>query len=151
MITIRNMQRKVPIDKITLERDIVRILQKLSYEDYDVGIMIVNDKRMRQYNLNYRSKDAPTDILSFAFHVDLKPGDRIISNSPDDKNLGDLIIDAPYVARAAVELARSFEDHMRILLVHGIYHLLGYDHVTELDYEIMDEAEREMLAYLAQK
>lgn len=150
MITIKNTQRKVPVDVAALKRDVAFILKKLNYEDYDIGIVIVNDERMQHYNRDHRGKDAPTDILSFPFHSQLKPGERVVPTSSDDKNLGDLIIDAPYIVRAADELGVALEERLRVLLVHGIYHLAGYDHVTDEDYEVMHKLEQDMLALLKQ-
>lgn len=148
MITIRNMQRKVPVNTVALRRDVSFILKTLAYDDYDIGIMIVNDEKMQHYNLTYRGKDSPTDILSFPFHTQLKAGERIVPASFDEQNLGDLIIDAPYVVRAAHELGVSFEERIRVLLVHGVYHLLGYDHITDEDYVLMNDVEQKMLTAL---
>lgn len=149
MITIRNTQRKVAIDLVKLQGDAECILNKLRYANYDLGILIVNDAAMRAYNKQYRDKDKPTDILSFPYHTDLQPGQRIKPSSPDDKNLGDIIIDAPYVVREAQELGVGLDDRLRVLLVHGIYHLLGYDHMTDAEYALMHKKEKAMLKYLA--
>jgi probable rRNA maturation factor len=148
MITIYNKQRTVKIDREKTGRVMALILKKLRYEDYDVGIMFVNDATMQRYNREYRGYDKPTDILSFPFHAGLKAGKRIVPQSPDDQNLGDLIIDVPYVLRVAQERLIPFDEQVQTLLVHGVFHLLGYDHMNDADYARMRRRERDMLKYV---
>ncbi|MCL4229844.1 rRNA maturation RNase YbeY, partial [Candidatus Dependentiae bacterium] len=134
MITIRNTQRKIPIDIEKLHQNAQVILDSLRYHDYDLGIWLASDIRIRAYNRDYRNKDKVTDILSFPYHTELKAGERIVSRSPEDKNLGDLIIAPNYVYHDLARWNQSFEKRMQILLVHGICHLLGYDHIKDEDY-----------------
>jgi rRNA maturation RNase YbeY len=148
MITIYNKQRAVKIGREKVSQAVMLILTKLKYHDYDIGIMFVNDAAMQQYNREYRGYDKPTDILSFPFHGELRAGKRIAPQSSDDKNLGDLIINAPYVLRVTQERSVPFEEHLMTLLVHGIFHLLGYDHITDADYARMHRRERAMLKYV---
>lgn len=150
MITIRNRQRTVALDVQKLERDVQRILEKLRYAGYDIGILIVNDKAMCAYNRDYRGKDNPTDILSFPYHPALKPGQRVNPVSSDDKNLGDIILNAPYIARVADDLGVALDSHVQALIVHGVLHLLGYDHITDDDYAVMARKEKALIAFLAQ-
>jgi rRNA maturation RNase YbeY len=148
MITIKNTQRKINIDTEQLKRDAQTILNALDYADYDLGIWLTTNKTIHRYNVTYRKKDKPTDILSFPFHTDLKAGERIKPASEDDKNLGDLIISPEYIQKAAQELNTPFEKRLQVLLVHGICHLLGYDHITDHDYNIMKKKERFLLEKL---
>lgn len=149
MITIYNRQRKVFVDIARMEADAECILDRLGYNDFELSIVITNDATIRRYNKTYRSFDKPTDILSFPFYTELRAGERIVPVSEEERILGDLIISAPYVVRDAERYGVSFEERMRVLLVHGIFHLLGYDHITDADYEEMHAQEEEMLAYLA--
>jgi len=137
MILIKNRQKKVPIDTIWLEQCVERILTCLHYRDYDVGILITTNTTIRTFNREYRHKDKATDILSFPHHPTLVAGKRIKVVSEDDKNLGDLLISAQYVVKEAQKYGVSFEERMVILLVHGICHLLGYDHIEDHDYRRM--------------
>lgn len=137
MITLRNTQRTIPINMPLLRKEAERILAILHYIDYDLGIWITNNRSIRRYNKAYRNKDKATDILSFAYHPNLRAGQRIKPGSEEDKNLGDLILSAQYVADQAEEFKVNFEQRMRILLVHGICHLLGYDHIEDADYRRM--------------
>lgn len=148
MILIKNRQKKIAIDSAALERDAQRILELLKYPDFDLGILITTNATIRKYNRDYRQKDKPTDILSFPAHPDLQAGKRIRVRSEDDKNIGDLIISAEYVVKAAQELNTPFEERMRILLVHGICHLLGYDHIIDADWRRMRAKEAFLLKQL---
>ncbi len=148
MITIKNTQRTVPVTIEAVRNDTDRILQLLGYALFDIGIWITTDKTIRAYNKRYRGKDKATDILSFPFWPDLKAGQRIKPTSDEEKNLGDLIISAPYLEREARQYGVSFDERMRVLLVHGICHLLGYDHERDEDYATMRAQEQKVLAKL---
>lgn len=145
MIMIKNNQRKIKVNSAQLKKDAQHILRVLDYADFDLAIVLVNNKTIHDYNLTYRGKDKPTDILSFSYHPKLKPGKRIKPKSEDDKNIGDLIISPEYVVAQLPELETTLDERMRVLLVHGICHLLGYDHELDSDYEIMKTEEERLL------
>lgn len=148
MITIRNTQRKIKIDVSKLKKDAQTILDALDYSDFDLGIWLTSKAMIRKYNKEYRDKDKPTDVLSFPYHTELKAGQRIKVKSDDDKNLGDLILAPAYIQNDLPKWDTSFEKHMKRLLVHGICHLLGYDHIEDNDYKIMHKKEMELLSKL---
>lgn len=148
MITVRNTQRKIPIDIEKLHQNAQVILNALRYHDYDLGIWLASDIRIRAYNRDYRNKDKVTDILSFPYHTELKAGERIVPRSPEDRNLGDLIIAPNYVHHDLARWNQSFEKRMQVLLVHGICHLLGYDHIKDEDYKVMKRKEATLLKKL---
>jgi rRNA maturation RNase YbeY len=145
MINFKDSQRSIKIDAAQLIKDAQTFLTALGYEDFDLGIWITTNATIKKYNRDYRQKDKPTDILSFPYHDTLKAGKRIKVSEPEDENLGDLIISAAYVKKDAVRLGISFERRMRRLLVHGICHLLGYDHIKTSEYKVMLAKERELL------
>ncbi len=145
MITIRNTQRKIKIDVNRLRTDAQIVLDALDYSDFDLGIWLCSDSTIRQYNKDYRHKDKATDVLSFPFHIELKPGQRIKVISEEDKNLGDLLIAPNYVFHDALRWGHTFEQRMKVLLVHGICHVLGYDHETEAEYKVMNKEEKKLL------
>jgi len=148
MITIKNRQRKISINIEKLTHNTQILLDALDYSDYDVGILLTTNKSIREYNYTYRKKDKPTDILSFPFYPELAAGKRIKPTTDDDKNLGDMIISLEYVKKAAHELGVSLESRLEVLLVHGICHLLGYDHIEDKDYKIMHKKELYLLKIL---
>ncbi|EKD48796.1 MAG: C21orf57 isoform A protein [uncultured bacterium] len=147
MIALTNNQ-KVPLDIKQFEQDAQTILNHLGYGDFDLGILITDNKTIHAFNETYRGKDKPTDILSFPFHPELKAGEQIAPETEDDKNLGDIIISPEYVKADLEQWGQSFEQRMSVLLVHGICHLLGYDHIEDADYEVMKKKEEELLALL---
>jgi len=146
MIAIRNTQRNIKINQKHIEQQAQAMLAALNYADFDLGIWFTTNKTIQHYNKTYRNKDKPTDILSFPFHPTLKPGQRIKITSPEDKNLGDLIISLEFVKKdAPIRWNRSFDEHLKILLAHGIAHLLGYDHETDEEFAIMQKVEKKLL------
>jgi rRNA maturation RNase YbeY len=149
MILVRNTQRTIPVDTKKLKGDTEKILDALNYKDFDIGIWLCSNKTIQDYNKRYRNKDKPTDILSFPYHPELKAGERIKPETEEDKNLGDIIIAPAYVTKEAEKLGVTFEKRMKVLLVHGICHLLGYDHIKDEDYKVMHRKELALLKKLS--
>jgi probable rRNA maturation factor len=141
MITIRNTQRKIPVNVKELKIFAQKILTVLECPDYDLGIWITSNKTIREYNFKYRKKSRATDILSFPYHK-IKAGQKPSIKTPEDKNLGDIIISAEYVFS---EFQKNFQERLVVLLVHGICHLIGYDHETEQEYKKMHAKEIEIM------
>ena len=148
MIVIKNTQRKIVINTKQLKKDAQTILRILHYDDFDLGILLTNNSTIQKYNREYRHKDKPTDVLSFSYHPTLKAGKRIKPTTEEDYNLGDLVISAEYVQQAARELGISFHQRLQVLLVHGICHLLGYNHERDADYRVMHRKEKAILKKL---
>ncbi len=143
MILIRNEQ-EFPVNVDKLKQDAQTLLDALDYADFDVGILLATPQVMQEHNRTYRDKDKATDILSFPFHQ-LQAGDSIEPTSDEDKNLGDIIICPQYVHDDLERWSQTFQQRMDVLLVHGICHLLGYDHIEDTDYEVMQQKEGELL------
>lgn len=141
MITVKNSQKKIKINITKLKADAQKILNILNYSDFDLGIRLTTDATIHKYNREYRGKDKATDILSFSNYPDLKPGKRIRAKKQEEKNLGDLIIAPAYAKKDATNWNQTLEQHLQMLLVHGICHLLGYDHIKDEDYKIMHRKE----------
>jgi probable rRNA maturation factor len=148
MIKIKNTQRTFKIDTKTLTRHASLMLKALKYDDFDLGIWFTTNKTIRHYNKTYRHKDKPTDVLSFPFYPDLKPGERIKALHDDEKGLGDLIISLEYTHKDAPNWGQSFEQRLDVLLAHGITHLLGYDHQTDEEFAQMQKVEKMLLKSL---
>lgn len=147
MINLKNSQRKIAINTEQIIDQAQQILNIVGYPDFDLGIWITTNKTIREYNREYRYKDKATDILSFPYHTDLQAGKRIKICCEEDQNLGDLIISAEYVVQEAAKYKVTFEERMKILLVHGVCHVLGYDHIEDADYRRMRAKE----AYILKK
>ena len=99
----------------------------------------------QEFPNEFRKKDVPTDILSFPTYPVLKAGARIKAKDEWEKNLGDLILSPEYIHKAAIKLEERFEDRLKMLVIHGICHLLGYDHIEDKDYKKMHKKETELL------
>lgn len=150
MITIDNHQED-PINIAHIKKNAQLILNHLGYEDFDLGIMICDSQTMHDYNKKYRGKDKPTDVLSFPTYPNLVAGERIEVESDEEKDLGDIILCPAYIRADLERWEQDFETRMRVLLVHGICHLLGYDHIDDADYAVMQEKENELLAVISKK
>ncbi|MDY0006155.1 MAG: rRNA maturation RNase YbeY [Spongiibacteraceae bacterium] len=105
-------------------------------EDAELGLRIVDEPESRALNARYRGQDKPTNVLSFP--ADL-PADL------DLPLLGDLVICAPVVSREAREQHKPLAHHWAHMVVHGILHLLGYDHIDDADAEQMERLEISIL------
>lgn len=108
----------------------------------ELSILFTDDAAIRQLNAQWRGKDKPTNVLSFpAFATG--PGD------PLPPILGDIVLAAGTVAREAALEGKPLAHHMSHLIVHGLLHLVGYDHETDAEAEAMEGIERRVLARLA--
>lgn len=107
--------------------------------DAELVVRVVDEDESRQLNRDYRSKDRPTNVLSFPF--DVPPG-------VPSEHIGDLVICAPVVQREAAEQGKPAEAHWAHMTVHGVLHLLGYDHIEDDQAEEMEALERDILAGL---
>ena len=91
-----------------------------------LNIAIVSDSAMRTLNRTFRGKDTPTDVLSF-----LPDARSPVGPGPDRRFLGDLAIARGVATRQARQFGHSVQTELRILAIHGLLHLLGYDHETD--------------------
>lgn len=148
MITIINEENITQFNNQQLETDAQTILNAMGYSDFSLNILLTNNATIQQYNRDYRSKDEPTDILSFPFHHNAQPNQKLQALHDDEKHIGDLIISLEFInapGYAANESEKSepqnINDLLRTLLCHGICHLLGYDHDTPETDTMMKEKE----------
>ena len=143
MVLIKNEQ-EYPVDVNALQRNAKIILDTLDYPDFDLGILLATPEVMQNYNREYRQKDKATDVLSFPYH-EILPGERIEAVTDEEKNLGDMVICPSFVADDLERWGQTFQERMQVLLVHGVCHLLGYDHIKDDDYEVMKLKEEVLL------
>ncbi|WP_236172443.1 rRNA maturation RNase YbeY [Pseudomonas pseudonitroreducens] len=108
--------------------------------DSELTIRLVDEAEGRELNKTWRHKDYATNVLSFPADVP----DELL----DIPLLGDLVICAPVVTREAAEQGKSVQAHWAHLVIHGCLHLLGYDHIDDVEAEEMEGLERELLAEL---
>ncbi len=116
----------------------------------ELGLFIVGQERVHQLNLSYLGKDEPTDVLAFSMLPEQPVGDITPFVIPPDgiKHLGEVIISYPQAVIQAEEHQHSVKREIAILIIHGILHLLGYDHdKPELEQE-MRAKEAETMSYI---
>ncbi|HMA52241.1 MAG TPA: rRNA maturation RNase YbeY [Magnetospirillaceae bacterium] len=115
----------------------------LPAERLEVSILLTDDDQVRDLNAEYRQQDKPTNVLSFAALDEDSP------IPPDGPILlGDVIVAFQTTEREARDEGKSFADHLSHLVVHGVLHLLGYDHIADDEAEEMESLERSILAAL---
>jgi probable rRNA maturation factor len=113
-----------------------------SKQPVEISLLFADDARVQPLNLAWRAMDKPTNVLSFPSAA-LAPGGHV------PPVLGDIILAYETVEREAREEAKPFEDHVSHLLLHGFLHLLGYDHQTDAEADVMESLETRILAKLA--
>lgn len=112
---------------------------------YEVDVSLVDEKDIRDINRDYRGKDAVTDVISFAFNDD--KGDKSLIVSPlVPRLLGEIFICIPRGLEQAKEIGNTPERELSFLFVHGLLHLLGYDHMKKEDEEIMSPLQEKILS-----
>lgn len=114
----------------------------------EIAVRLASDDAVQTLNRDYRHKDKPTNVLSFPMvQPDLL--ETVTQNSDDGEViLGDIILAHDVCAAEAEERGISVADHASHLIVHGVLHLLGYDHMGDAEAEAMEEMERAALASL---
>ena|SRR5579884_2965651 len=112
-----NRQRKHAIDRRQIRPFIGTLTQSLAVTDREFSVVFITDTAMRTYNRTYRGYDKPTDVLSFR---------------GDAPYLGDILISSETAYNQAKQSRTlSFESNLRRLILHGLLHLMGYDHETD--------------------
>ncbi len=113
-------------------------------EGSEVSITFVTNEAIHEINREYRDKDQPTDVISFALE-EMGEGEIQIIGEGIPRVLGDIIISTDRTREQAEEYGHSFERELGFLAVHGFLHLLGYDHMTEEDEKEMFGKQDEIL------
>lgn len=109
-----------------------------------VSVSLVGEGRMREVNLEWRGVDRATDVISLECE---RPDDPSLAPG-EPCELGDIVLAPAYIARQAEAFGTTEADEFRLLLVHGLLHLLGHDHLDEAQAEAMEAREEELLALL---
>lgn len=112
---------------------------------YDLTLALADAARVRQLNRDYRDQDKPTNVLSFSA-VQHVPGSRALLSPP--LYLGDVILSRETLVEEARAQGKNLTDHLSHLVVHGVLHLLGYDHDTDQKAEKMEALEIQILESL---
>lgn len=105
-------------------------------QNSEIVIRVIDEDEMMLFNEQYRGKEGATNILSFPFD----PPDEV-----DSDLLGDLLVCAPVVEKEAQQQNKELEHHWAHMVVHGVLHLIGYDHINDVDAEEMERLEKKIL------
>lgn len=125
----------------------------------EVGITITDDATIQEMNRQYRGVDAPTDVLAFPLLEpwEIRPqgarppaGPRFVAPPDGILHLGDVVVSLPRAREQAAEFGHSLERELSYLIIHGILHLLGYDHQEPDEQREMREREEAILALATQ-
>jgi probable rRNA maturation factor len=120
-----------------------RVLEIVEQDQAELCIALVGNAEIRKLNAQFRKKDYPTDVLSFPAGDELPTGGQL---------LGDVVISVEKAKEQAKESRRTLNEEMVILLIHGIVHLLGYDHErSPKDARIMDRLEKKIYRALCDR
>lgn len=112
----------------------------------EMGILITNQENIRTLNMTYRDINEPTDVLSFYMIPQTEQEGDIFINPPDNvKHIGEVVISYPQAVKQARENRHTVQKEITVLLVHGILHLLGYDHEEPVDEAKMKPREKIIL------
>ena len=124
----------------TVEKVLYSAMDKEKLKDTSFNLIVVDNKYIHELNKTYRNIDRETDVITFA----LEDEDSIVVGS-DERILGDIYISLDKAKSQAEEYGHSLLRELSFLAVHGFYHLLGYDHMTEEDEKVMFGKQREVL------
>ncbi len=143
-VYIDNRQDKIKVG-VGLENIIESVIDEcLSVEemskDVEVSVSFVDNNEIRELNRDYRNVDASTDVLSFPMNEDFE--------EPLSKILGDIVISLERALEQSVEYGHTIEREVAYLTAHSMFHLLGYDHMTDEDKILMREKEKQVMKNL---
>ena len=105
----------------------------------EVSLLFTDDAQVQALNKQWRDRDKPTNVLSFAANE---------GSGPQTPMLGDIVLAHETIAREAIEQGKTFDDHLTHLIIHGFLHLIGFDHIDDDEAETMEQLEREICASL---
>jgi len=138
-VDVQLASSKEEIPPIEQLKEWAEVALKQFHTDAEIVLRIVDIKEISDLNKAYRHRDGPTNVLSFCFE---KPANISIHL------LGDVVICAPIVQREALEQSKSFDSCLAHMVVHGILHLLGFNHVKETEAETMENEEIKIMRIL---
>jgi probable rRNA maturation factor len=149
-VLVSNTQRKLKVQVGSLRKAASSALEYMGYPNAELSILVTGDRKMRALNRKYRGVDKTTDVLSFS----ALEGEAALNASSGGEGgppvaLGDIVISAPRALSQAEEIGQSLEDELSFLLVHGILHLVGYDHErSSSDKRRMEKKQKEIVGFL---
>lgn len=142
-VYIENTQNKIPVNR-NLVTKLTETMNKAAeihgLSNQEMSIIFVDNIQIQKINRDYRDKDQVTDVISFALN------DDDTAFAWEKNNLGDIYISLERAKEQSIDYGHSFDREVCYLAVHGLLHLLGYDHINKDDKEKMREKEEEIMA-----
>ena len=149
-IFIENIHPDFEINEIKIHSDAIKMtefllgqkeimqnscLKNYNFDSLSFDVVLCNNTEIQRINKEYRQKDCPTDVISFAIFADSEENERFIFDN--EINLGEIIISLDKIEEQAKENNISFDEELNFILSHGILHCLSFDHLTDEDYNFM--------------
>jgi probable rRNA maturation factor len=142
-VSIRNGPFR-DVSRAVVQRWAERMLVDLDLSDAELSVAITDDDEIRELNKVFRHRDKATDVLAFA----MREGEAVGASPPSERRakkrkselLGDVVVSVETARRQAKEHRRPLDAEMRMLLAHGLLHLVGYDHQTDREEAVMNAA-----------
>lgn len=145
---------KLPFKKPFLRMIIEEALrtEKIDYA-CEISMLITSDKEIKELNAKYRGKDKPTDVLSFSLAETVIENEEYAFDkfSEERKSLGEIIVSYERVIEQARDYDKTTKDEIILLIVHGVLHLLGYDHESEKTARLMRKKEKMIIGNIIVK
>jgi len=138
-IYLRNATRNSGLDMKALRRDINALMVGVDEGDSSLSLSFVRDAEIRELNRLHRGKDAATDVLSFPLEPEDDAGEYDV-----ERLIGDIVISVDTAARQARDYDATLQTEVLRLLIHGILHLLGHDHMEDEERAVMEAEERRL-------
>lgn len=123
---------------------IIKIMDKK--KSFYVSIYLTNNKKIKEINSEFRKIDKVTNVLSFPQNEE-----RMVIKSKKYFMLGDVVISLEKISMEAIELGKSFSDHLLHMIIHSILHLFGYDHQNDKEASLMESMESKILSKIPQR
>ncbi len=146
-VCVRSLLEQTPVDNGLTELAASAAKETLvveeSGEEAEISIVFVDEEYIHHLNRQYRGVDCPTDVLAFA----MQEGESFC-RVEEELILGDVVVSLPAAQRQSMEYGHSLRREVAYLVVHGVLHLLGYDHQTEEDRRVMRAKEEAVLGRL---
>ncbi len=127
-----------------IKQEMEKVLKDLGCDNRELSILFTDDREMSALNSQYRAKEGSTNVLAFAMDESGTTGDGCAS--PQSAMLGDVVISLDRAQQESVEFGETLEQRVNTLLVHGVLHLVGYDHEKNDEEAILMEKMEKRLA-----
>lgn len=148
MIHYRNDVRGSGVGGRALVAIAGRLLAAVGEQDASLSLTLVGDRAIRAINREHRGHDRATDVLSFPLDVSDQPSGDGGAQTPE-RLLGDVVISVDTARRQAAEYDASLQDELYRLLIHGILHVKGFDHIAAAERRVMEREERRLAAAIS--